>query len=656
MKGWTGKTLIVDLTSKKIRVDSLAAEFYEKFIGATGLNAWLLWKEALPDVKPLSPENPMIFGFGPLVGTQAYCGNRFTVTFKSPLTGIYGDSNAGGFFASEVKFAGYDAIIIRGKAEKPVYLWIKNDTVEIRDADHLWGKDTWDTEDMIREEVGDRKVKTLCIGPAGENLVKYATLMATKNRAAGRGGSGCLAGYKNLKAIAVRGTGTVEVHDPGGMSALFKKASDIVKDPGNRSARNYRRWGTLSAMKAHSTVVGCAATRNFQDNVYKKVGDVDGEALEKYKVGNRACYRCPLGCDQVWEIKEGRFEGETGEKLELSTVMAFGSVLDNNDMASILYLQNLCDKLGIDVIELGDSLGMAMECWERGILTARDTDGINLDWGNVDSIIKLAKLTAHREGFGQVLAQGVKVAAELLGRGASDYAMHVKGMGMTGEEVKTTQGWSLAFAVNVRGGEHLKGSPLYEKVASSAEIAENIFGTSDVANMRIPNAKGRAVWWQENQKALIDSLGICSFIPRQCGLAVLRERQFEHLYELFTAATGSKMDFTEFVKCGERIVQVQKAYNAREGITRKDDTLPKRLLTEPAPSEPGKGLVAHLDHEGMLPEYYSFRGCDQNGLPTRERLADVGLSDVADELSRRGKLSSATDDTLDFAALVKYLR
>ncbi len=658
MKGWTGRILAVDLSKRKVTVEPLENEAYDRFIGGTGLNAYLLWKEVLPEVNPLSPENPLIFGFGPLVGTQAPCGNRFTVTFKSPLTGIYGDSNAGGVFAPEVKFAGYDGVIIHGKAEKPVYLWIHNDEVEIRDADHLWGKDTWETEVRIREDLGDPEVKTLCIGPAGENLVKYAVLVGSHNRVAGRCGAGCVAGFKKLKAIAVRGTKEIAVHDSESLNNSFRDTAALLNRPDNIAAQYYRRFGTNSAMFAHSTLIGCAAVRNFQDNVYEKYGDIDGEAFEKnFKTGNRACFRCPLACDQAWEIKEGKFAGETGEKLELSTTMAFGVVVDNNDLASICHLQNLTGRLGLDVIELGDTLGMAMECWEKGILTEKETHGIRLNWGNVDAIVELTRMIALRQGFGQILAEGVKGAAELIGKGAPDYAMHVKGLGMTGEEVKTTQGWALAFAVNVRGGDHLKGCPLYERVPTdvSKEIARNVFGTAEVANMRSPEAKGRAVWWQENQKALIDSLGLCSFIPRQILFLIRREQQFAPLYQLFVAATGSRMDFQEFLRCGERIVQIQRAFNAREGITRKDDTLPKRLLTEPAPSEPGKGLVANLDHPSMLPEYYSFRGCDQNGLATRQRLVEVGLEEVADQLEKRNKLSKTSDRIELFTEIMKHL-
>jgi len=658
MNGWKGRILAADLSKREISIQSLAPEIYEKFIGATGINAWLLWQEAPPEVKPLSPENPLILGVGPLVGTQAPSGNRFTATFKSPLTGIYGDSNAGGVFAPEVKFAGYDGLVIRGRADGPVYIWIRDDEVEIRDARHLWGKDTWETEDLIRKEARDPDVKTLCIGPAGENLVKFSVLVGTHGRVAGRCGAGCLAGFKNLKAIAVKGTQEVEVYDPEALKNSFKEASALINRADNVGAINYRRWGTNSAMLNHNILIGCAAARNFRDNVYAKYMDIAGEAFEtKFKTGNRACFRCPLACDQAWEIREGKFGGEKGEKLELSTTMAFGVVVDNNDLAAICHLQNLTGKLGLDVIELGDTLGMAMECWEKGILTGRDTEGISLEWGNVESMIELTHRIAHRRGFGDILAEGVKGAAERIGKGAPEFAMHVKGLGMTGEEVKTTQGWALSFAVNVRGGDHLKGSPLFEKIPTPIcrEIVKNVFGTEEVTDMRSPVGKGRAVWWQENQKAMIDSLGMCSFIPRQSLFLLNREKQFDFLYRLFIAATGSKMDFPEFLRCSERIVQMQRAYNAREGITRQHDTLPKRLLMEKAPSEPGKGLVAQLDHPGMLPEYYSFRGCDQRGLPMEQRLKEVGLEDVTRELRTRGKLSKAKDPIKDFGEIIKYL-
>jgi aldehyde:ferredoxin oxidoreductase len=658
MNGWKGRLLVADLSKREVSVQSLVPEIYEKFIGATGLNARLLWQEAPPEVHPLSSENPLILGIGPLVGTPAPSGNRFTATFKSPLTGIYGDANAGGVFAPEVKFAGYDGMILRGRAERPVYLWIRDDQVEIRDAAHLWGKDTWETEAAIQKELGDPDVKTLAIGPAGENLVKFAVLVGTHGRVAGRCGAGCLAGFKNLKAIAVRGTRKVEVSDPAFLKNSFQETAALINRPDNVGAINYRRWGTNSALLVHNTVIGCAAARNFRNNVYEKYSEIAGEAFEKkFKTGNRACFRCPLACDQAWEIREGRFAGEKGEKLELSTTMAFGVVVDNDDLAAICHLQNLCGKLGLDVIELGDTLGMAMECWEKGILTSRDTQGIDLEWGNVESMIELAQRIAQRRGFGDILAEGVRGAAERIGKGAPEYAMHVKGLGMTGEEVKTTQGWALSFAVNVRGGDHLKGSPLFEKIPTPLcrEIVRNIFGTEEVADMRSPAAKGRAVWWQENQKAMIDSLGMCSFIPRQSLFLMNRERQFDFLYRLFIAATGSRMDFPAFLRCSERIVQMQRAYNAREGITRTHDTLPQRLRTEEAPSEPGKGLVAQLDHEGMLPEYYSFRGCDQRGLPTAQRLQQVGLEDVARELRTRGKLSTAKDPIRDFDEILRYL-
>lgn len=654
MKGWTGKILVVDLSKMKVGVESLEAEIYERFIGGVGINAWLLWKEAPPGVNPLSPENPLILGFGPLVGTQGPSGCRATVTFKSPLTGIYGDSNVGGSFAPEVKFAGYDSIIIRGRADKPVYLWINDDEVEIRDAGHLWGKDVWETDDIIKEEVGDQGVKTLCIGPAGENLVKYAVLVATKTRVAGRCGAGCVAGFKKLKAIAVRGTKKVEVHDPEFLKHSFKEKADLFNRPDNFLAQMYRRTGSLGGIAKHSTVVGCAAAYNWQNNVYDKWEDICGETFEaKYKTGNRSCFRCPLGCGQAWEIKEGRFAGEVGTRVELIPGCALGVAVGNNDLASILHLMNLTAKLGVDVNELGVTLAMAMECWEKGILTGKDTGGIKLNWGNVDSIIELTKLTSHRKGFGQILAEGVKRAADIIGKEAPDYAMHVKGLAMSAEELRTRQEWALSFAVNVRGGDHLKGTPLFYD-PQARELVRNIFGIEEVSDACSPIAKGRVVWWAENEKALIDSLGMCKRVPWSSTI-LSTEKKFDYLYQLFIKATGSKMDFNEFKRCGERIVQIQRAYNAREGITRKDDTLPERLLTVPVPSEPRKGMVAQLEHDGMLPEYYSYRGCDQNGLPTRQRLSEVGLDDVANELDVRGKLSRSKDRIEDFVEVMKYL-
>jgi aldehyde:ferredoxin oxidoreductase len=626
--GWRGKILQVDLTTKTIREEELSEELMAGYIGGSGINARLFYNlmRSNPQADPLSPDNPLIFGFGPAVGTTFPCATRFTVTAKSPLTGIFGDSNAGGYFGVNAKKAGYDHIIITGKSETPVALLIeKGKPAQLVDASDMWGLDTYETAEHIEGKFGG--CESARIGPAGENLVRYANIFSGRKRvsANGRAGMGCVMGSKKLKAIMVSGDGAVPVADKKRLDELASRYREIWgKGPGTAANAEY---GTLILI---AQIGAEAGIKNDQEKISEEqLGRYDlEEFLTKYKRGKTACYRCPIGCSQKWEVDEGPYKGESGDKIEFGHYLHLGPMLGVFDFPSMFHLSERINRAGMDCTQFGWNLAMAMECFQRGILGSEATDGIELNWGDVEMISHMMEKVATRQGFGSILAENTPEIIKRLGPESAPYGFHTKGMTFPYNR-KEVLPMSLASSVAARGADHMKGHP-FSGLVGAREMLERIFGPDipeEIVDHRSPVAKGRVVWWHENYKMVMDSLGLC-FIP-VAATTIYGDPLIliEELGEIYQAITGR--DPKTLFAAGERAYQVEKSFNALLGISRKDDS---RKGTTRGQEDP-------INHPGMLDEYYYYRGCSADGIPTRKRLAEVGLSEVADDLARAGKIS-----------------
>jgi aldehyde:ferredoxin oxidoreductase len=612
--GWTGKILRVDLERQKILKEESKLELRFNYLGQRGANSKILYDEVGPEVDPLGPENELIFGVGPLSGTATPCASRFTVTAKSPLTGILGDANSGGFFGPEMKFAGYDHIVIKGRASEPVYLWIDDDEVEIRGAGQIWGKTTWEADEILKEEHGD-DIQVACIGPAGEHLVRYSCIINNMGRAAGRTGMGAVMGSKHLKAIAVRGTKSVDIANYDKyIQAREKILSRIYEDP---LYDNLSYYGTLM-LTERANEQGWLPTYNNQTLEFEGCERLFGDYLiDKYQKRKKGCFQCPIHCSRFYESKED--PEVCGEGPEYEGVDNLGPRLGISDPFSVLKMNTLCNKLGIDVISFGHAVSWAMECYQRGLLTEQDTGGIPLRWGDHETVIRLLNMIVRREGFGNLLAEGAWRASKKIGRGTEEYVMHTKGLTHPAADPRGKISYGLGYAVASRGGDHLRAHPAPEYLLT-ADQAEKMFGTRELADRLGTKGKAGLVVWTENLLAVVNSVGLCEFPS-----VMILVNWFDEIAELLSAVTGWDVKGKDLSLIGERIVNLERLYNARLGITRKDDTLPKRLTHEPSPARGSKGSVVPL--EKMLDEYYQLRGWDrEKGLPTLEKLKELGLN------------------------------
>jgi len=629
-----GTILRVDLTSRKIEKEPLTETLRRDYIGGRGINSRILYDEVKPGIDALAPENRLIFAASALTGAPLSAG-RVTATAKSPVTNIHGDANAGGFFGPELKFAGYDHIIFQGKADKPVYLWIENEHVVIRDAQHLWGKTTHETERMIKEELGDPRLQIACIGPGGENQVRFACIMANMYRAMGRTGMGAVMGSKNLKAVAVRGTKGIKVAHPETLMAL---ASDLwqrtVKNP------QYHSLSTYGSLQLTTLIneIGALSVRNArQTGEFDRVNEIDDITIAKnYIIRRRACFGCPIHCSGWYEVKEGPYTGEKGWGMEYGCVAAWGPQQDNSYIPSLIRANNLCDEYGLDVINCGEMVALAMDWYNLGLISKQDTEGIELKWGNYEAALEMGRKIAYREGFGDVLAEGPLRAAAKVGKGAEKCLSTAKGMLYSIDAFHYNRGFALNYATSTRGADHLRGMP---KVSSAIFGEQKKFGSSSGGNSPdITSYKGKALPVQHYQRVctIADAMEVCKYASEWVGL----ELGLKEMAELFSAITGIEMDESRLTDVADRIWTVERAFLIREGITRKDDAAVGRPRDEAQPSGPYKGIVH--DQKGwdeMLDEYYELVGWDkETGVPTLSRLETLGLKDIAEELKKMGKL------------------
>ncbi len=607
--GYTGKMLDVDLSSGNIKEVSTGEDDAKRFIGGKGLGAKILYDTLDKGVDPLGDENIIIFITGPLTGTSMPTSGRFTVVTKSPLTGLFLDSHVGGYFGPELKFAGYDAIIIRGRSEKPVYLSVFKGDIEIKDAKHLWGKTTSETTHIIRRELGDEKVRVAEIGPAGEKLVRYAMInidtydQKERGGQAGRGGAGAVMGSKNLKAIAIkadRDKKTFEYADAEGFRSITKNAFKKVNE--NEFIKTKRRvYGTPVWIKPMSDL-GILPTRNFQTGTFEYAEHISGERMrETIVVGDKSCYSCPILCGKHSVIKKGKYKGIELEGPEYELLALLGSNCYIGALDAVSKASFLVDDLGLDGISTGNVIGFAMECYERGLLTKEEVG--ELDFGREEPYIDLIKKIAYREGIGDLFAEGVKRAAEEIGGNAEDFAMHVKGMEFPGYDPRGSFGMALAYATSDRGACHQRAWTV------RAEI-EGVLGKRF-------SIEGRASFVKEvqDERAVAYSLVVCDFAPLDVSDFV----------DMLNTATGFKYTPKNYLLAGERIWNLIRLFNVREGVTRKDDNLPKRIF-EPMKGGATDGIkLTEKMFNDMLDEYYELRGWDSNGIPTDEALKRLGL-------------------------------
>jgi aldehyde:ferredoxin oxidoreductase len=618
MHSYGGTILRVDLTEGTVHRQPTEEGLARAFLGGRGLNVKRLWDELPAHTDGMAPENLLVFGVGPLVGTTFPGGARFNVTAMSPQTGILGDSNAGGFFAPELKFAGYDQVIVRGRAAHPVYLWIRDGVVELRDARGLWGKDIWDTTAAIRQELGDRNVQVAAIGPGAENGVRFAGVFVNLNRPAARTGMGTVMASKNLKAVAVRGTGFVSVADMDRFGEIIERLDEAIY--GHPEYEIRRRLGTTKLIKALDSIGGLP-TRHFQQGRFEAAEVVSGEAIEAlYKIKSKACFACTIPCSRFLVVDDPRFPDLRIEGPEYEPLAGFTARVGNDDLALGLKCVDLANRYGLDAISLSEVISWSMECHERGLLSSDEADGLALTWGNGETILALIHKVAHREGFGDLLADGVVRAAERLGRGSAEYALHGKGLEVFQADVRTVKAYGLGNAVSSRGADHLRSEPWFE-FSNDPEEGIRRYGIAETAFRLEYKGKGLVVKHFEEMAAISDAIGVCKNTYN--NMEVL---DWEGTAELLRAATGWDITGDQVQQIGERIVNLERLFIAREGITRKDDVLPRRFLKEPLSEESGPSAGAVLELEPMLDEYYRARGWDvESGLPTREKLEELGL-------------------------------
>jgi len=600
--GYAGKILRVDLTTGMVKAEKLDLDLALQTIGGRGMNSRRLFLELKKDIDPLSPENLLILGVGPLTGSYLTASAYFTFTAKSPLTGILGDSSAGGHFGPELKQAGYDQVVITGRSEKPCFLLITQEKVELRDASDLWGRDIWETSSTIRKMLGDPSVQIAAIGPAGENLVKYATIACNHSRMCGRTGMGCVMGSKNLKAVVVKGTGGVPLADTLKFLDLCKKIDQkILSHPEFEKRRNL---GTTMLMTDLNRI-GILPTRHFQQGVFDQVDEVSGETLAKeFKVKNKSCFNCNVHCSRYYVTQEVESEGP-----EFETLCSYSSRLGIDDLQFTLKTNAFLNRMGMDSVSSGEAIGWAIECIEKGLLTRDDFDGLDLRWGNTEAIEKLLTMIVKREGIGDAFAEGTRNLAQRFGKGTEEYALHVKGLDMICGDPRGIKAYGLTYAIASRGGDHLRAEPFFE-LTQRYEEAEKRFGTREAANRLSEEGKAALVDYSERLALLIDSLTMCKNI----GLC-MDILDFETASELLISGTGLRFTPDQIDRVLGDQINIDRKMNIEFGMDSSLDTLPKRFIQEPLKEGPTRGSVIHIDK--MVKEYYKIKGWSEKGIPKK---------------------------------------
>jgi len=605
MKGVCGKLLDIDLTQGKTKDLPISDEMIEKYLGGRGLGARLLFDMLPPNTDPLSPDNILIFLTGPLTGTAAPGSSKFVVITKSPLTHGWCDSYSSGRLSVELKKAGYDGMVVRGKSNHPCYLKIDDNGVEIREAGLIWGRDSFETERILKEAEGNPSAGVTSIGPAGENLCKFACINSDLYRQAGRGGVGAVMGSKNLKAILIRGTGVVESHDR-------KRIIEFNKEFARRSRKSKMsqarmKYGTPLTLNFTHTG-GILPTKNFQFGTWEKALDrIDAKGVQRMVISKKACISCFTPCSLITRVSHGKYRGSTVEGPEYETLSMFGSNQLIDSLPAIIQANILCDKLGLDTISTGNVIGFTMECFERELISPTEIEGLEIRFGDSEASLAAIEMISTRKGFGDILAEGVRRTAEHIGGDSERFAMHVKGMEFPGYEPRGAFGSGLSYAVSPRGACHRRAWP----------PAKEILGNYPPYTVE---GKGEMIKESYDVRCILHSLLVCDMPGSQIPIPL------EGYSQYFEAATGKSLSVEDFQTIADRVETLIRMFNLREGFTRKDDTLPHRTLFEPLPDGPAKGqCIGEENLNRMLDEYYETRGWDSSGVPTEETLKKYQL-------------------------------
>jgi len=623
--GYNGRILHVDLTSGNLTVEEPPETFYRKYLGGQCIGMYYILKEMPANADPLGPDNVLAITLSVVTGAPVSGQSRVMANAKSPLTGTIGDAQAGGFWPAEAKAAGFDAIIIKGKAEKPVYLWVHDGQAELRDATHLWGQVTGDAEAAIRQELGDSKIEVMQIGPGGEKLVRYACLINMSNRANGRTGMGAVMGSKNLKAIAVRGRKKPAVADQKALTEIARWGAENFSDS---EIYGMGQHGTAEVL-ASQQEDGGLPTRNWASGVFDEWEAIDGTTMSDTILKERdTCYACVVRCKRVVEITEGPYQVDPhygGPEYE--TLATFGSYCGISDLAAVSLANQLCNMYGLDTITTGATIAWAMDCFEHGLITAKDTGGVELRFGNVGAMVKMTEMIAKREGFGDLLAEGMAQAAAKIGPGAEALVTAVKGNPLPAHMPQVKRSLALIYAANPYGADHQS----HEHDPSYSDYPDRMaeLGLLNPQPSKVLNAeKVRYAVYTQQIYSLLNAIGVCQFVWGPSW----------HLYgpsqlvDMVRAVTGWNLSLWELMKAGERSLNMMRAFNAREGFTSAEDKLPPKLF-QPLTGGPSEGIaVTEEEMAAALPTYYAMCGWDTEGRPTRAKLEELGIAWVADEL------------------------
>ncbi len=615
---------IVDLSTEQVECRDIPEEIQRMYLGGEGLNAYLLYNHLAPGVDPLSPENVLIFGAGLLSGYDVST-SRFEVTAKSVEgEGGFGTSNAGGHWAAELKFAGFQHLLIKGKASRPTYLWIHDGEIEFRDASFLWGRDTYECQELIQDDLGDKHVQIAKIGQAGENLVRFANVMHGLKRAAGRTGMGCIMGSKLLKAIAVRGKQGLKPNDPERLLEVYTNHYRQIT-----STKIYpviSRYGTLTIFSVQNQS-GMISVKNNQYNYFEEAeGHLDDEIFEEqYKTKTLACFGCPLRCSHRYRINSGPYAGVWGEGPEFYMMAGFGPAVGNADWDCILAANTLVNRYGLDVGSSSGYIAWLMELWQRGIINEKDTGGLVLEWGNKDAILSLLHQMARNEGFGGMIGQQASKMGEIIGKGSDRYLYTQRGMmHESPENTRASRATTLAAATTSRGSDHLKGRCALEFFAMPPEVLAKIYGRPIASDFRSWDGKPWMAAWTQHFTTIADSLGYCKFATIWPGST--HNLKYEQFCETINAVKGWDVTPAELMETGERIWNLERMFIQREtGVLREGD-IPPSVYFQPQPLEPNKGEKLDRDeYDRALDEYYALRGWTSEGAPTSETLARLKL-------------------------------
>jgi len=602
MYGWIGKILRVNLSDGTIQTENLNKQWAKDYLGARGLGTRYFVAEVDPKVDPLSSENKLIFASGPMTGGLGASTGRYEVVTKGPLTGAIAAANSGGMFGVMMKYAGYDMVIFEGVSEKPVYLFIDDDKVEIRDASHIWGKTSGETTDALLLET-DPMAKVACIGPTGEKLIRFASIMNEKDRAAGRSGVGAVMGSKKLKAVVVKGTGAVTPADPVKVRSVALSIRKMMAE-NPVCGEGLPTFGSNILMNIINAS-GALPTRNFQESYFPEADHISSETMNKQQlVRKRGCFGCTIACGRVTQVTHPKYAG-FGEGPEYETAWAFGAQCGVDNLDAVIKANFICNEQGFDTITMGSTIGCAMELYQKGYLTKEEA-GMEINFGDPDVVIKLVEMTAKRQGFGDKLAEGSYRLAESYGH--PELSMTVKKQEIPAYDPRAIQGIGLTYATANCGAAHVRGYL----------ISPEILGLPEKLDQH--EIEGKDVWCKifQDLTAAVDSAGLCLFTTFALG--------GQQIADQLAAMTGIDYTAESVLQCGERINNLERLFNMKAGFTKEDDTLPPRLLNDPVVAGPAKGRVSRLNE--MLPKYYATRGWDEDGVPLAEKLQELGLDKI----------------------------